>query len=216
MAVSQAALREAALLFGFPHVIRGPASPCGTDVFDPVEGGGRVCLEAVPAFEWMLRDHAGDAVLDGLPHTAPVVRVAFARARGVPESGLDFPGRFLEVGKEKRMRCHQFLQGFLGVVLPAGRVDVKSHGDVVGPLEPDGPEDVFAVWHFCFSASVVGGRLSPKAGSRRGTEEHGGPRNRSRPTPESQGGSQRMPSSSTSKISVAFEGMAPPPAPCSP
>jgi len=90
---------------------------------------------------------AGDAVVGGLACAAPQVHVLYAADRVGAEFELHAPVAALELGEQEGVAGHQIFEGGGRVVVPAGRVDVEDHGNVVWALEAHGPQQVLAHVH---------------------------------------------------------------------
>ncbi len=114
--------------------------------------GVRRCktLQSVPVRQRMPCHGTGNAVIGSFPDTAPGVRIRLARSlpggrfhRKVSCGGQCYVLRS-EVGKQKGVFGHKFIQDILWIVMPAGRIYPEGHWDMLGPFETDGSQRVFS------------------------------------------------------------------------
>ncbi len=88
----------------------------------------------------MFCNGADDAVVAGMPCTAPVVGIGLVGAFVGTEVGRDFFCGWFEIREKEWVVGHEFMEGLLGVMMPTGCVDVERHGDIVWCIEADGFE----------------------------------------------------------------------------
>ena len=109
--------------------------------------GRAVAVKIRPVGEGVAGDGAGHAVHRGRPDAAKIVTVGRVLAGDGGVIGAVGERGLLEAGEEEGVVLHQPEQLVLRVILVAGRVYGKRHGDVVRPLKADGAQVVFPAGH---------------------------------------------------------------------
>jgi len=87
-----------------------------------------------------------DTVVTCFPNTAPWIDIGFVfkLVESVMWCDVFLPGEI----REKEWVCfHQILQRVLVIMMPAGIINVESHGNIVWLFKANGSEDIFSLSH---------------------------------------------------------------------